>query len=362
MSFDYPGRLDRVRASMLDRSIEVLLLSAGADLLYFTGYEAMPLERLTMGVIPVDGDPVLVVPRLEAPRVVGRPEFSIEAWEETDNPLDLVAGLVGSRARLAVSDQTWAASLLGLQERLPAAQFVPAAPVTGSLRLLKDSDEVELLRRAGEAADRVVARLSAMRLSGRSERDLATEIGALTVAEGHDSAGFSIVASGPNAASPHHEPADRVIGPGDGIVIDFGGRLGGYHSDTTRTFHVGEPPPDFADAYQVLRRAQAAAVDAVAPGTPAEEVDRAARTVIAGAGLGDYFVHRTGHGIGLEVHENPYLVEGNDLPLTPGMAFSIEPGIYLPGKWGMRIEDIVVVGRDGLDRLNRSDRDIAVVE
>jgi Xaa-Pro aminopeptidase len=362
VSFDHAGRVKRVRELMGDRGLDLLLLSVGADLPYFTGYQAMPLERLTMLVIPEEGQAVLVVPQLEAPRVTLRPEvFHIRPWSETEDPVAVVADCAAGARRAAVGDQTWSVFLLGLQEKMPDVRFEPATPITRELRMRKDRTEVDLLRRAAQAADRVVERLRQHPFLGKTERRLSQEIGEMTVEEGHDTASLAIVAAGPNAASPHHEPADRVIAEGDGVVVDFGGRVAGYHSDTTRTFFVGQPDPDFREAYRALARAQQSALEAVRPGVTAQSVDRAARAVIEGAGYGEYFVHRTGHGIGLEGHEHPYLVEGNDLPLEAGMAFSVEPGIYLPGRFGMRIEDIVVVTDDGVERLNLSDRSLAIL-
>jgi Xaa-Pro aminopeptidase len=361
--FDYADRLTRLRAAMAARGIDATLLSAGSDLPYFTGYEAMPLERLTMCVVPGDGGATLVVPRLEAPRVIERPAaFDVIAWDETDDPIDIVAGLVGGASRVAIGDTTWAVFLLELQRTLTAAMFLPATPVTRDLRMRKGPDEIRLLRQAAEAADRVLARLDGVRFAGRRERDVAADIAGMTEQEGHDHATFTILASGPNASSPHHETGDRVIEPGDSIVLDFGGRYRGYHSDTTRTLHVGEPSIAFAGAFTVLVQAQTAARAAVRPGVEAQEIDRVARQIIEDAGYGDRFTHRTGHGIGLDVHEHPYLVEGNELALETGMAFSIEPGIYEPGEFGMRIEDIVVVGETGVDELNRSDRGLYLVE
>lgn len=343
--------------------MDVLLLSVGADLPYFTGYEAMPLERLTMFVLPADGDATLVVPRLEAPRVAVHDEvFGLRAWGETEDPVALVAGLAGSPRRVAVGDQTWSVFLMGLQRHLPGAEFVAASALTRELRMRKGPDEVECLRRAAAAADRVVARLDGTAFAGRTERDLARLVAEWTVEEGHEASAFAIVGSGPNGASPHHDAGERVVVPGDAVVVDFGGRFCGYHSDTTRMFHVGEPTERFLEAFAVLRRAQEAAVGTVRPGVAAEEVDRAARAIITRAGFGDRFVHRTGHGIGLDVHEHPYIVEGNDLVLEPGMTFSIEPGIYVPGEFGIRIEDIVAVTAGGVERLNRSPRDVHVVE
>ena len=353
-------RLDRARVLMAERGVDALLLSVGADLPYLTGYRAMPLERLTMLVLPREGGATLVIPELEAPRVERGP-FDVLAWAETADPVALVARLAGPARRVALGDTTWSVFLLGLQERMPAARFEPASPLMRELRMRKDAAEIRLLRAAAEATDRVVARLASMRFSGRSERDLAGEIAAMTVEEGHDEAAFTIVAGGPNAASPHHEPTGRVLERGDTVVVDFGGTVGGYGSDTTRTFSVGPPAPDVAAAFATLVAAQRAAVEAVRPGVAAEEVDRTARGIIAGAGYGEYFVHRTGHGIGLETHEHPYIVEGNTEPLEPGMVFSVEPGIYVPGRFGMRIEDIVAVTSDGVDPLNRSPHGLSVV-
>jgi len=225
----------------------------------------------------------------------------------------------------------------------------------------KESDEIRYLRQAAAATDRVVERLEPMRFSGQTEVEMAAVVRAMTVEEGHDVATAAIVASGPNAASPHHEATDRVMQPGDTVVVDFGGRHRGYCSDTTRTFSIGEPGTGIAQAYQVLEEAQAAGRVAVAPGVTAASVDAATRRIIDEAGYGELFIHRTGHGIGLEGHEHPYLVEGNDLLLEEGMAFSIEPGIYLPGDWGMRLEDIVVCSESGIDELNRSARHLRVV-
>lgn len=362
-SFDYTARLDRARAVMTAAGLDVLLASVGADLPYLTGYEAMPLERLTMAVIPRDGAAVLVVPQLEAPRVDAHPEaFSVRPWGETEDPVAIVAGLVGRRVAAAITDQTWSVFLLDLQRALPDTEFSSARPLSKALRTHKEPEEIDRLRRAARAVDRVAGRLADMRFSGRTERSLSDEVAAMTVEEGSDVATFRIVASGPNSASPHHEPSRRIIRPGDSVVIDFGGRAGGYCSDTTRTFHVGEPSPEYREVYDTVRRAQQVGVEAVSPGVPAEEVDAAARRVISDAGYGENFIHRLGHGIGLEGHEEPYLVAGNREALAPTMAFSIEPGIYLPGRFGVRIEDIVVCTEDGAERLNESNRELVVVE
>ena len=351
---------------MNEVGVDALLLSLGADLPWLTGYEAMPLERLTMLVLPADGDtPTLVVPRLEAPRVEEQPGlFVVHPWGETDDPVAVVAGLVGSRRRLAISDRAWATFLIGLQSEIPDATWQRSSVVTSPLRAVKDGAEVAALRAAAQAADRVAAQLlgGEIPLVGRREAEVSADLGRRLRAEGHDRVNFAIVGSGPNAASPHHEPGDRVIGAGEAVVCDFGGTMDGYCSDITRTVFTGDPPAEFRELYDVLQAAQAAAVEAATVGTSCEGVDAAARQPITEAGYGEHFIHRTGHGIGLEEHEDPYLVSGNAAPLEPGHAFSIEPGIYLAGRFGARIEDIVVASVSGPDALNRASHDLHVVE
>jgi len=379
----YAERLASARREAAAAGLDALLIGVGADLRHLTGYDAMPLERLTLLVLPVpDGSPMtLVAPRLEATPARTCPAASIDAleiatWEETEDPMTLVATRLGealgveaaSIGAVAVSDGLRAAFLLGLQRVLPTARFSLASTVLRRLRMRKDADEVALLRRAALAADRVVAAIAAGPLVGRTEADVAHEVRDRLVAEGHDRAEFWIVASGPNSASPHHDPGARVIGPGEPIVLDIGGTVAGYGSDITRTLWVtgGDPArgPDeaFRALFDVLRNAQEEATGAVRPGVPCERIDAVARGIIAAAGFGPSFIHRTGHGIGLEGHEDPYIVEGSAEPLEPGMAFSIEPGIYLEGRYGARIEDIVVCGDTGPIVLNEAPRDLLVVD
>ena len=350
--------------------VDVLLLSLGADLPYFCGYEAMPLERLTMLVVPRDGDVHLVVPHLEAPRVVERPEvFEMVTWRDGEDPIAMVADLVGASTTAAIGDQTWAGFVVDLASACPGLGFRRASEVTAPIRMVKDDAEVEALRQAGAAVDRILADVQAgkVALVGRTEADVAAQIGRRILDEGHHRVNFVIVASGPNAASPHHEPGGRVIRAGEGVLFDIGGTMAGpdevgYCSDITRCVHVGEPPAGFAELYAVLHSSHAAGVAAATVGTPCEDVDAAARRVIDDAGYGEYFVHRTGHGIGVEAHEHPNIVAGNDLPLVAGHAFSVEPGIYVPDSWGARLEDIVVATVDGPDSMNRIDHGLAVVD
>jgi Xaa-Pro aminopeptidase len=367
----FADRLARAITATEHAGLEALLIGVGSDLRYLTGYAAMPLERLTMLLIRPGRAPVIVVPRLERPAAVAeiRTPLEIRTWEETDDPYSLATDGLPTTGRVAVSDTLIALHLLSIQSSLgPRVDVSLASDVLRGLRMIKDADEIRLLREAAHAADRVVKRIAGGRLIGRTEADVAREVRDALVEEGHETAQFAIVASGPNSASPHHEASDRIIVAGEPIVLDIGGTLGGYGSDITRTLWVtgGDPPkgPDerFRHLFSVLHAAQAAATAAVRPGVACETVDRTARTMIEAEGYGEAFFHRTGHGIGLDGHEDPYLVAGNDLPLRSGMAFSVEPGIYLPGEYGARIEDIVVCGEDGPIVLNEARRELAVVE
>ncbi len=364
------ARFGRVRVAMAEQGIDVVLCSLGADLPWLTGYEAMPLERPTVLVLPADGDATLVVPRLEAPRVLHDPRlFALRSWSDGEDAAGIVAGLVGMGRRLAVSDRCWAGLLLDLQSGLPGASWSATSRVIGPLRAVKDAAEIAALAAASAAADRVAVALLAgeIPLAGRTEAEVSAEIGARLLAEGHAKVNFAIVGSGPNGASPHHEAGSRRIGRSEAVVCDFGGTLhlgedAGYCSDVTRTVVTGPPERELLELYEVLEHAQAVAVAAVRPGLACEEVDRVGRSVIDAAGYGEHFVHRIGHGIGLEEHEDPYMVAGNRAPLVEGQAFSVEPGIYLPGRFGARIEDVVVTTAGGAVPLNVADHALHVVE
>jgi Xaa-Pro aminopeptidase len=373
-----PGPLvtiDRVRAAREiaeELGIDLLVLTPGSDLRYLCGYNAHPLERLTALAVPRRGEPLLVVPRLEAPMVAASPagglELDLLAWDETEDPFALLAERVTARlgaapARVAVGARTWAEHALGVQRALPGAALELAGPVVDRLRMVKTPAEIAELAAAGAAIDRVHARMAEWLRVGRTEAAVGADIAAAIREEGHAAVDFTIVASGPNGASPHHELSDRTVRAGDVVVVDIGGETAtGYRSDCTRTYAVGaQPGAEVAEWYAVLQAAQEAATAAVRPGVPAERIDAVARDLITGAGWGEHFIHRTGHGIGLDTHEAPYIVAGNDLPLEPGMAFSVEPGIYLAGRAGARIEDIVVCTDDGVRTLNERPRDLAVL-
>jgi Xaa-Pro aminopeptidase len=372
----YPaGRLGDAAAAAAAVDIGALLLTPGPDLRYLIGYDAMPLERLTCLVVPAAGaglDPFMVVPRLELAAAQASPagglDLEVVPWEENEDPYELIGGrlrgigLDGEAAALGVSDRMWAATLLGFTGPLPAPRRVLASVALRGMRMRKSAAEVAALREAGAAIDRVHARVPGWLRAGRTEREFGADIAEAIVAEGHARTDFVIVGSGPNAASPHHELSDRVLGAGEAVVVDIGGTMpSGYCSDCTRTYVIGEAPAEFAAYYAVLKDAQEAACAAVKPGITPEQVDAAAREPITSAGFGEWFFHRTGHGIGLETHEDPYIVAGNTEPLEPGMAFSVAPGIS-PGPHGARIEDIVICTDDGGERVNHAPRELIAVD
>jgi Xaa-Pro aminopeptidase len=368
-SLNPADRLDRAAAAAQKAGLSALLLTPGADLRYVCGYHAHETERLTCLVVPAEGSgrpPVLVVPQLEEPAAQASPaaglELDIVSWGEHADPYDLVARHLGGRpGEIGLADHMWAMMVLRFRDALPGASFALASQALRGLREIKTPAEVAELRAAGAAIDRVQARVPALLVPGRTELEVAGDLAEAIVEEGHAEVAFVIVGSGPNAASPHHGASDRVLQHGDAVVIDIGGLMAsGYASDCTRTYAIGEPPAEMAAYYKVLQAAQDAACAAVRPGVTAAEIDAAAREPITDAGYGEFFVHRTGHGIGLEVHEHPYIIAGNTERLRPGNAFSVEPGIY-PGPHGARIEDIVVCTVDGVERLNNATRELVVV-
>jgi Xaa-Pro aminopeptidase len=377
----YAERISQAAGLTAAAGLDAVLIGVGADLRYLTGYPALALERLTMLVVPARGPAILVVPRLEVsaaracPAVAGG-YLDVVTWAETEDAVALLVERLsaalelpaGGIRRVAVSDRLWATFLLRLQAALPGASFELASTITRQLRMAKDADEVALLRLAAEAADRVIGQISQGRLIGRSEAEVSREVRERLVTEGHELAEFAIVGSGPNSASPHHDASDRQIRAGEPVVLDIGGTLDGYGSDTTRTIWLNGgdpalgPDPEFLRLFGVLREAQAAATAAVEPGVTCQDLDATARRIITAGGYGPQFFHRLGHGIGLEAHEDPYLVAGNSEPLQVGHAFSVEPGIYLEGRYGSRLEDIVVCGPVGPLVLNRSPLDLQVVD
>ncbi len=360
-------RWHQVRQRLADADAAGILIGGGADLEYLTGYEAMPLERITafVGQLTASDElPTLIVPELEAARVRRRPSvYGVTTWNDTTDPVSTIASALPQGGRVIVSDDLWALHVLGLMRQRPGLDLVPASEAVGGLRSIKSPEERDALAAAGALADKVAAKIQhrEVPLVGRTEAEVAAEVADRLMEVGHDTVEFVIVASGPNSASPHHHPGPRTIERDEMVLFDFGGSFGGFCSDTTRCVYTGPVPQEVRDAYTVLSAAQETAVQAAKPGRPLAEVDLAARRIIGAAGFGDYFIHRTGHGIGAEVHEHPYVTELNSEPVQVGHAFSIEPGIYLPDQWGMRLEDIVVIEAGGARRCNNSNRDLVEV-
>ncbi|MFJ2604048.1 M24 family metallopeptidase [Streptomyces sp. NPDC087425] len=362
---DYRARMERAVRAAADAGLAGLLVAPGPDLVWLTGYTPpAATERLTLLVLTADRPPVLVVPTLEAPDAAHAPgaaALSLRDWTDGKDPYAATAALLDSTGRFGISDNAWALHLLGLQRALPDTEHTALSEALPMLRAVKDAAELELMAAAGAAADATFEEIRKVPFAGRKESDVGAELADLLRRFGHSQVDFTIVASGPNGANPHHEVGGRVIEDGDMVVLDFGGLKDGYGSDTSRTVHVGEPTDEERRVHAVVREAQEAGFRAVRPGVACQEVDRAARQVIVDAGYGEYFIHRTGHGIGVTTHEPPYMIEGEEQPLVPGMCFSVEPGIYLPGRFGVRIEDIVTVTEHGGRRLNDTDRDLVVV-
>jgi D-alanyl-D-alanine dipeptidase len=361
---DFAARMERAGSSAKEAGLSGLLVTPGPDLLYLTGYAPIAITRLTMLVVSADRSPAMIVPRLErsdAEEALSGADVGLSDWADGRDPYEAAAPLLDAKGRYAISDSAWAMHVLGLQGQLPETSYVSMTEGMPMLRAVKDDDELQRLSAAGEATDAAFYDILGVQFAGRKEIEVGADLADALRAHGHSEVEFTVVGSGPNGANPHHEIGERVIEEGDMVVLDFGGLKYGYTSDTTRTVHVGEPTDEEREVHRVVEQAQQAGFEAVGPGVECQEIDRAARKVIADAGYGKYFIHRTGHGIGLTTHEPPYMVEGETHLLEPGMCFSIEPGIYLPDKFGVRIEDIVTVTDDGGRRLNSTPHEIQIV-
>jgi Xaa-Pro aminopeptidase len=359
----YADRLRRAQAEMAQQNIDLFVVGASADLRYLIGYEGHESERMSVLVLPRDGAPHYVVPGLEAPLLdEQRDLLQIVSWEETKDPAAKVAAVAGAAGlgTIAAGDELWSVFTLRLQRAMPRARWTEGGQLLRPLRMIKDEREIELLAEAARRTDESWEEFLTLSITGLTEWDVRDRLMGLLAERGLQPV-FCNVGSGSNGASPHQTASDRVIGPSDAVVCDWGGTLEGYNSDVTRTAHVGEPSPEFVRAYEAVLAANQAAFEAVRPGVPCQEIDRAARRLLTDAGYGDAFIHRTGHGLGLSLHEEPYLVEGNALPLAEGMVFSDEPGVYFPGQFGIRIEDTVVCTAEGGRRLNEATRELRVI-
>ncbi|ELY55136.1 M24 family metallopeptidase [Natronococcus jeotgali] len=374
MRSPFDDRIAACRRRLEAVGAELLVCSPGPNLAYLTGFVESPSERHVLLVVPRNGPPTLVAPAMYGSRLEPLELPDVRLWGDEADPLAVLEGVLeatlperGDGATVLLDDRMWTAFNHDVRALAPDAEFGLASDALEELRLRKDDAELAALRRAGAIADRVSLAIRARgeALLGTTEAALAAEIDSLLASEGGAEPAFeTIVAAGPNGARPHHHPGDREIERGDPIVLDFGAFVDAaleagtarYPGDQTRTIVVGDPPAEYERVHEVVREAQRAAVEAVEPGVEAGEIDRLARSVIDEAGYGDAFVHRTGHGVGLEVHEPPYITAGNDRELEPGMVFSVEPGIYLEGEFGVRLEDLVVVTEAGCERLNDSPR------
>ena len=363
----YAQRLHAAQKAAADKGIDLLLIGTGPDFAYLTGSWVSSHERLTVLVVPQQGNAWIAAPNTDITDIkaapVGELDVELRGWNDGEDPYKLALhGAGDGLGKVALGQSLTADHVLRFQALLPHASYELATYALAELFTRKDEAEIAELRKAGHAIDAVHAQVPQLLQAGRTEAEVAHELEKLILQE-HSVIDFVIVGSGPNGANPHHSFSDRVLAEGEPVVVDIGGTLpSGYHSDCTRTYVVGgdisKAPRDFQDAYAVLADAQAAARAAAHPGSTAADIDAITRQAISAAGWGDYFVHRTGHGIGLSTHEEPFIMEGNDLALEEGMAFSIEPGIYLEGKWGMRLEDIVVLTNDGYESLNQAPRDV----
>ena len=365
-SDEYAARMRRAVADATRAGLDGLLVMPGPELVWLTGYRPTAItERLTALVLVPDRDPTLLVPVLERPdaeAAAGAPGITMVDWADGEDPFARAGALVRGGSTMGISDSAWAMHLLGLQDAVPGSSYRSLTHSLPMLRAVKDAGELARLEAAGAAADATYERILGVRFEGRKETDVAADLAGLLREHGHEQVDFTVVGSGPNGANPHHEAGDRTIEAGDAVVLDFGGLMHGYGSDTSRTVCVGEPSAEIREVHEIVRLAQQAGVEAVRPGVACQEIDRAARRVITEAGYGERFIHRTGHGIGTTTHEPPYMIEGEEQPLVPGMCFSVEPGIYLAGRFGVRIEDIVTVTETGGRRLNDTPRDLRTVD
>jgi Xaa-Pro aminopeptidase len=351
------ARLERARAALAAAGADWLVVPASADFRWLTLASGRVTERLVALALPRAGAAFLVAPRLEAdPLRAACPGLDMLVWDEHEDALSrlLERAAIGADTPVLVGEGMRVPQLLRLAA---AARCRPAAEALAPLRAVKDAAELDALAEAARHADLVVEEAADHAVAGMTERTLARFVIERFEALG-DTDPWVIVASGPNSASPHHETSDRTIREGEVLLLDLGAFTRGYGSDITRTFFLGEPSRQVLRTWEVVNAARAAGIDAARTGRPAESVDAAARAVIGHAGLGEYFTHRTGHGLGLEVHEPPWLVRGNASPLEAGQVHSVEPGVYLPGRFGVRLEDIVVVGEDGGRRLNHAPLDL----
>jgi Xaa-Pro aminopeptidase len=363
---NYTKRLTRVQQVMNEQQIDYMIVGVGTDMIYLTGYEKRPSERLTCFVVSKNGEPIMVTSFFEAARLAQTKAFySVLTWKETEDPMNILKKVIepSRKVKIAIDDRGWAIFLLRMQKAFPNAEWISASGVLSPLRMIKDQYEIESLREGGRRADKLYEQILSLKFAGKSEKQLGEDIFELAKELKMNPVRPAGIASGPNGMSPHHSSADRVIRPGDGVWMEIGcgGNMNGYYIDKTRSVQVNPPTEKFREIYDIVEAAHQAAFSHIRPRVTCEHVDATARKVISDAGFGEFFTHRLGHGLGLDVHEEPYIVEGNKLLLREGMVFSDEPGIYLPNEFGIRIEDIVTVTDSGAERFFHSTHELQTV-
>jgi Xaa-Pro dipeptidase len=362
---NFERRVERLKSIMMDSNISGAIVSPGANLLYLTGLSpSATLERLFALLIPSKGEVTLIAPKLYENELKGCWIENIVIWSDSENPYVILSDLLrknfGERGKIAVDDNMQAAHILRAYESLRTYDLVPLGPFISRLRIVKDEEEIELMREAAKIADRVVERVMNEKLVGKKEKEVARFI-ENEIIELSEKSFDAIVASGPNGANPHHTPTERRISEGDIVITDFGAKYNGYCSDITRTFSIGKPSERVIEVYNIVKEAQEEAFQAVREGALAKEIDSVARSIIASRGYGERFTHRTGHGLGLDIHEEPYIAQTSDVVLRNGMVFTIEPGIYLEGEFGIRIEDDVVLVNGRGERLTKTSRELIIL-
>jgi Xaa-Pro aminopeptidase len=363
----YEDRIEKVRELMGDLGFRLIVLFPSSNMRYLSGFYDDPGERMLFFIVPVNRQPLFIAPELYAAHIHQQTPFKdIRVWRDSEDPSDLLARTLKELgledADVLIDDQMWATFVITLREAMKGGEFSRASRVMKSLRMKKSAQEIECLAKAGSIADSAFERVVKMPITGMTELRLAKALEDAMLEEGAEKMAFELlVASGPNSSLPHHRAGSRMIEPKDVVVLDYGCRVGGYCSDMTRTIVCKEASRKVREIYEIVKNAQQKAVQMVKPGISARDVDRAARGEINEAGYGEYFIHRTGHGIGLDVHEEPYIAEGYEALLEEGMAFSVEPGIYIPGEFGIRVEDIVVATSSGAKRMNNASRELQVV-
>ncbi len=364
------NRLNQLSTQLQKTDIDAIILNPGPSMSYFTGLHFHLMERPTIFILDRKGQAGIILPELEASKVKAvLPDLTCFSYG--DNPATWL-----STIQTALKSFKMASPVIGIepirlrylelnyiQQALESPRFISAEKVFSNLRIQKDQGEIDLMRRAVEIAEKAFLKTLPVIRPGISERIIAAELTVQMLREGSDPEfPFApIIASGPNSANPHAMPTDRLVQQGDMVVIDWGASYQGYISDLTRTVAIGAPDPELLQIYETVKRSNQAGRKSAKPGIPAGDVDRAGRQVIHDAGFGEYFTHRIGHGIGLEAHEDPYMFAENDLLLTPGMTFTVEPGIYLPGKGGVRIEDDMVITGNGSESLSTLDRELIIL-